>query len=99
VPEVKEGKSEETGKGVRMCRVGVRGRCAIEDWIAQQRLSASFFFINVSRAIKEFDACGPWPRLGISSATLPQYRPSREEVFRPGQDEYPVWYFFLWRAC
>lgn len=94
VPEIKEGKSEETGKGVRMCRVGVRGRCAIEDWIAQQRLLASFFFINVNRAIKEFDACGPWPRLGISSATLPQYRPSREEVFRPGQDEYPVWYFF-----
>jgi len=96
VPEIKEGKSEETGKRIQMCHVGVRGRCAIEDWIAQQRLSSSFrpFFINVNRAIKEFDVCGPCPRLGMGSATLPQSRPSSEEVFRPGQDEYPVWYFF-----
>lgn len=30
----------------------------------------------------------------MSSATLPQYRPSSEEVFRPRQDEHPVLYFF-----
>src|SRR6266480_5403871 len=96
VPEVKEGESQETGKGIRMCHVGVRGKCAIENWITQQRLSSSFspFFINVNQAIKEFDVRSPWPRLGMSSATLPQYRSSSEEVFRPRQDEYPVWYFF-----
>jgi hypothetical protein len=61
VPDIKEGKSEETGKGIRMCYVGVRGKCAIEDWIAQQRLSSSFrpFFINMNTAIKEFHVCGP----------------------------------------
>lgn len=31
VPDVKEGVSHETGKGVRMCHVGVKGKCAIKD--------------------------------------------------------------------
>ena len=33
VPEIKEGESEETGKGVQIYHIGVRGRYAIKDWI------------------------------------------------------------------
>ena len=94
IPKVKEGTSED-GEIVRMCSIGLSGRLAIEDWISSQGLAQKPFFITTTKALKSFDSRTCYPTLGISSTTLPQFRPSSVEAsFRPRQDEYPVWYFF-----
>lgn len=95
IPKVKEGTSEDDGEIVRMCSIGVSGRLAIEEWILGQGLAMKPLFITTMKALKSFDSRTCYPTLGISSTTLPQFRPSSiEESFRPRQDEYPVWYFF-----
>lgn len=91
VPEIKTGKSEDTGEEVRMCNVGLRGKFAIKEWISAQGLWFKPFFITARKAIKDFDSNTCCPTLGHPSTTLPQFRSSHlNQEFKPMQNEYPV---------
>ncbi|PNP59087.1 hypothetical protein THARTR1_01335 [Trichoderma harzianum] len=54
-------------------------------------------FIRVSIAQKALSSTSLCPTLGFDT-TMPQFRPANSPLppplARPGQDEYPVWYFF-----
>ena len=79
------------------CRVSGTAKRAIESWLLRNQINYKPTFIRFSEARKELSSTSPYPTLGIDS-TLPQYRmqdgDDADAIYRPKQDEYPVWYFF-----
>lgn len=78
------------------CRVSGTAKQAIEAWLVRNQINYKPTFIQLSEARKELSSTSLYPTLGIDS-TLPQYRmrdgDNGNMIYRPKQDEYPVWYF------
>ncbi|KAL8672107.1 MAG: hypothetical protein Q9168_003413 [Polycauliona sp. 1 TL-2023] len=67
---------------------------ATEAWLLDSSSVWRPTFVRLTKARKDLSASSMYPTLGVASC-LPQYRANNsDQVFRPAQDEYPVWYFF-----
>ena len=75
------------------CKVDGRTKLAIENWISDQKSDFQPLFVPVGTAYKELSPTSLYPTLGVDT-TLPQFRSDSTRAFSPGQDQYPVWYFF-----
>ena len=85
--------SSETEDAV-FCLIDGNIKQAIGSWLLHQKSTFRPTFVRLSKAKKDLAATSAHPTLGIES-TLPQHRPSLLQVsFPPGQDDFPVWYFF-----
>ena len=69
-----------------------KGRQAISTHFKTNRLGNAPTFLQLTQAAKSLSSYSAAPFLGLD-ATLPQHRLGSGEVYRPLQDEYPVWYF------
>ncbi|KAF7538443.1 hypothetical protein G7Z17_g12634 [Cylindrodendrum hubeiense] len=93
VPEVVIG-TDDSGREALFCRVDHDTRVQIATHFAENNLGPIPTFLQLTLAEKYLGPDSPAPTLGLD-ATLPQNRASSiGAVFRPSQDEYPVWYFF-----
>lgn len=91
-PEVMTG-TDDTGREAHFCRVDHAGRCKITAYFAEQDLAPNPTFLQLTLADKTLSHASAAPTLGLD-ATMPQHRAnSIETIFKPVQDEYPVWYF------
>ena len=93
-PEIAKGSSEDGDDSV-FCTIDGQAKHNIMCWLPAQASNLTPTFARVlQKASKELSDYSLYPSLGIDS-TLPQYRQSSATLsFVPGQDQYPVWYFF-----
>ena len=95
MPEIFQGDSEN-GQAL-FARVDSIMRARIQLWIAKHDVGDYRpTFIRLTRARKELSEISIYPTLGLDP-TLPQHKlPNIADSCepRPGQNEYPVWYFF-----
>ena len=91
LPEVLNGVGEEGD--AKFCVVDSAAKCAIEGWLSREQISYRPIFIRLSKARKDFSYTSAYPTLEVDT-TLPHHRLHGGVVFRPAQNEYPVWYFF-----
>ncbi|TVY79739.1 hypothetical protein Focb16_v009726 [Fusarium oxysporum f. sp. cubense] len=69
-------------------------KLAIEGWLRENPYPGfTPTFIRDLNAPKDLSSTSFHPTLGLDT-TLPQYRLGSDEIPRPAQKEYPVWYFF-----
>ncbi|CAM1504457.1 Fc.00g020480.m01.CDS01 [Cosmosporella sp. VM-42] len=93
LPEVVTG-SDDSGRNATFCRVDHQARSAIAKHFSNNCFGDSPTFFQLTLADKSLSDASAAPTLGLDT-TMPQNRPeSQDTVFRPTQDEYPVWYFF-----
>ncbi|KAK7430163.1 hypothetical protein QQZ08_003348 [Neonectria magnoliae] len=91
-PEVVTG-TDDSGREAVFCRVDHNTRSQIAAHFAENGWNPSLTFLQLTIAEKHLSHDSAAPTLGLDS-TLPQNRSSSiKAVFRPSQDEYPVWYF------
>lgn len=94
-PEVLEGEVEDDEeRKARFCRVDGVAKERLLRWLEVEQPGFRPLFVLRSVAEKHFCAWSIAPMLG-RDATMPQFRLKSEvEVPRPGQEEFPVRYFF-----
>ncbi|KAJ9424416.1 hypothetical protein QL093DRAFT_2078216 [Fusarium oxysporum] len=69
-------------------------KLVIERWLRENPYPGfTPIFIQDLNAPKDLSSTSFHPTLGLDT-TLPQYRLGSDEIPRPAQKEYPVWYFF-----
>lgn len=91
LPEVIQGSGD--GGDAAFCRVNGNEKIAIALWLGRQKSSFNPTFVRLPGKAK-LSADSAYPTLGLE-LTLPQNRPVADDiVFRPMQNEFPVWYFF-----
>lgn len=78
----------------QFCEVDYTTKEKFAAWLKLQSPMINPTFVTIAKARKEFSEHTLYPTLGIET-TLPQYRQSVNAMaVMPGQDQYPVWYFF-----
>ncbi|KAI1753120.1 hypothetical protein F4782DRAFT_498386 [Xylaria castorea] len=87
-----EGENED-GDRTEFCVVNTDAKKRILQGLTDLQSAAQPFFIHLPEAEKDLSAICRFPTLGIDT-TMPQHRVENKERPAPGQDEYPVWYFF-----
>ncbi|TVY73486.1 hypothetical protein LSUE1_G007573 [Lachnellula suecica] len=91
-PEIIQGSGDD-GEAA-FCQIDRKAKYAISFWLRAQNLTFKPTLVRLpGNAAKDFSTYSRYPTLGLDS-TLLQYRPAKNQSFRPGQEEYPVWYFF-----
>ncbi|KAL8996019.1 MAG: hypothetical protein Q9169_004366 [Polycauliona sp. 2 TL-2023] len=74
--------------------VDSRAKRVIQAWLRKSSTSWSPTFVRLAKARKDLANDSSYPTLGVESS-LPQHRAhDSNQIFRPAQNEYPVWYFF-----
>ena len=92
-PEVVFG-TDDLGRQASFCRINSHTQSAIVTYVKDNHLGNVPTFFQLTQAEKALDKNSLAPMLGVD-ATLPQNRAdSQHVIFRPEQEEYPVWYFF-----
>ncbi|OIW22277.1 hypothetical protein CONLIGDRAFT_564246, partial [Coniochaeta ligniaria NRRL 30616] len=92
-PEIMTG-TAGPGDVTCFCRINEAAKAAILNYLVEDGSSFRPTFLQITQAAKALSDMSAAPFLGMD-ATLPQFRaPSADTIFRPRQDEYPVWYFF-----
>jgi hypothetical protein len=92
-PEMVTG-SAAPGDVTCFCRIDEAAKAAILKYLVEEGSSYRPTFLQIKQAAKALSETSAAPFLG-RDATLPQFRASSSDtVFRPEQDEHPVWYFF-----
>ncbi|KAI0972108.1 hypothetical protein F4678DRAFT_479092 [Xylaria arbuscula] len=87
-----EGENED-GDRTEFCIVNTDAKKRILQGLSDLKSAAQPFFIRLPEAEKDLSAICRFPTLGIDT-TMPQHRVENKERPAPGQDDYPVWYFF-----
>ncbi|KAI0878319.1 hypothetical protein GGS24DRAFT_518110 [Hypoxylon argillaceum] len=87
-----EGENED-GVRTEFCIVNTDAKKKILQGLTDLKSAAQPLFIRLPEAEKDLSAVCRFPTLGIDT-TMPQHRLGSSERPAPGQDEYPVWYFF-----
>ncbi|KAI1322545.1 hypothetical protein F5Y16DRAFT_386211 [Xylariaceae sp. FL0255] len=82
----------EDGERAEFCIVDTTGKQSIQKGLTDRKSTTQPFFVRLPEAEKDLSATSHFPTLGIDT-TMPQNRLDKAHP-RPGQDEYPVWYFF-----
>ncbi|KAJ2980983.1 hypothetical protein NUW58_g6799 [Xylaria curta] len=92
-PPLKYEGENEDGDRTEFCIVDTDAKKRILQGLTDIKSAAQPFFIRLPEAEKDLSAICRFPTLGIDT-TMPQHRVENKERPAPGQDEYPVWYFF-----
>jgi Gamma-glutamyl cyclotransferase, AIG2-like len=95
-PAITRGADADDGtREASFCYIDNAAKQAVMDWLWKENITGFYpTIIPVSRAYKDLSSISAHPTLGEDS-TMPQHRATDPNtVFRPMQDEYPVWYFF-----
>ncbi|KAI1292369.1 hypothetical protein F5Y03DRAFT_388299 [Xylaria venustula] len=87
-----EGENED-GETAEFCIVNTDAKKKILQGLMDLESTVQPFFIRLPEAEKDLSAICRFPTLGIDT-TMPQHRVDSKVRPAPGQDEYPVWYFF-----
>lgn len=84
-----------TGQAADFCKINATDLDQILAFACRIDQSFKPVIIPYSVADKDLSPISAYPTLGINT-TLPQHRAKdhQDEILAPGQDEYPVWYFF-----
>ena len=87
--------ADDDGDSVTFCKVDVGAKDNILSYLIQLGSSFQPTFVRYSKAQKDLSSFSAYPTLG-RDATMPQHRSSGADdpKLLPGQDQYPVWYFF-----
>ncbi|TGJ83993.1 hypothetical protein E0Z10_g4772 [Xylaria hypoxylon] len=92
-PPLKYEGENEDGVRIEFCIVNTDAKKKILQGLTNVKSAAQPLFIRLPEAEKDLSAVCRFPTLGIDT-TMPQHRVGNKERPAPGQDEYPVWYFF-----
>ncbi|KAI0119941.1 hypothetical protein GGR51DRAFT_567868 [Nemania sp. FL0031] len=84
---------DEDGVRTEFCIVNTDAKNKVLQGLTALKSAAQPLFIRLPEAEKDLSPICRFPTLGIDT-TMPQHRVGNKERPAPGQDEYPVWYFF-----
>lgn len=87
--------ADDDSDSATFCKVDARAKDKILSYLIQLGSSFQPTFVRYSKAQKDLSNFSAYPTLG-RDATMPQHRSSGADdpKLLPGQDKYPVWYFF-----
>ena len=94
VPTLVEGTGDD-GDEAAFCRIAQTAKNKVEEHLTRAQIPRSMWpvFIRLSQAAKDLSSNSPYPTLSLDP-TLPHNRPSsREMLYYPLSEQYPVWYF------
>ncbi|KAK3353324.1 hypothetical protein B0T25DRAFT_544246 [Lasiosphaeria hispida] len=85
---------DDSGLPANFCIIEATTKHNILVWLSSEKSPFQPTFVRYSKADKALSSASHCPTLGVDT-TLPQHRlTSSAALPSPGQDEYPVWYFF-----
>lgn len=86
--------SESDADANAICYIDRRAKQRILDWLSREGSDYKPVFMTFSIARKQLSTFSAYPTLGVDT-TFPQNRATNDKaVMEPGQNQYPVWYFF-----